>query len=83
MVLTIRLDDNSFHALKTFVPRHSHSRNVLESAVHVSFFDVIINCTETEARSLLLYADHCPKVVEAIEKALGEATEPDRGSTTS
>jgi hypothetical protein len=71
--LKIRFDDNSFHALKRSVPPQSQSRTVLESAVHVTFFEVVINCTEAEARTFLLYADHCPTVVESIEQALREA----------
>ena len=77
--LKIRFDDNSFHALKRSVPPQSQSRTVLESAVHVTFFEVVINCTEAEARTFLLYADHCPAVVASIEQALREAAKSRTG----
>ena len=70
MPIKIFLDDNSFHALKRAIPERSNTRSVLDAAAQQNFFDVIITCTESEARSLLLYADHCPKVVQSIEAAL-------------
>lgn len=58
MVLKIFLDDKSFHCLKQSIPPGSHSKLVLEEAVHLKFFgsNTVISCDETEARNLLLYA---------------------------
>lgn len=70
MPIKIFLDDNSFHALKRAIPERSNARSVLDTATHQNFFDVIITCTESEARNLRVYASHCPKVVQSIEAAL-------------
>lgn len=70
MSVKIYLDEDSFYSLKQAVPRSSHTRTVLESVERASFFHVVITCAEAEARNLLLYADHCPRAVESIEKAL-------------
>jgi hypothetical protein len=70
MSLKIYLDEDSYHSLKRAVPRSSRSRTVLESVERASFFNIVITCGEAEARNLLLYADHCPRAVESIEKAL-------------
>jgi hypothetical protein len=70
MPVKIFLDDNSFHALKRAIPECSNARSVLATAAQQNFFDVMITCTESEARNLLLYADHCPTVVQSIEAAL-------------
>ena len=75
MVLKIFLDDKSFHCLKQSIPPGSHSKLVLEEAIHLKFFgsNTVISCDETEARNLLLYAGHCRGVVSSIQKALVSA----------
>jgi hypothetical protein len=35
--------------------------------------NAVVSCDEAEARSLLLYAGHCPGVVASINKALRSA----------
>jgi hypothetical protein len=70
VTIKIFLDRNSFHTLKQSVPPRSNSRLVLDSAVPVGFANVLLTCTETEARNLLRYADHLPKVLASIQQAL-------------
>ena len=72
MTLKIFLDDKGFHCLKRCIPHGSHSKFVVEEAVHVNFFgsNAVVSCDETEARNLLMYASHCPTVVASIHKAL-------------
>ena len=72
MALKIFLDDKSFHCLKQSIPSGSHSKLVVEQAVHLNFFggNTVVSCQEPEARNLLLYAGHCPGVVASIHKAL-------------
>jgi hypothetical protein len=38
--------------------------------------NAVVSCGETEGRNLLLYANHCPGVVAAIQKALRSAGLP-------
>ena len=77
-MLKLFLDDRSFHCLKVSVPSGSRSRVVVEGSVRLEFFgsNVVISCTESEARSLLFYAEHCPGVVAAIQEALRSADWP-------
>jgi len=72
VILKIFLDDKGFHCLKRYIPAGSHSKFVLEEAVHIEFFggSAVISCDETETRNLLLYAGHCPSVVASIHEAL-------------
>ena len=72
MTLKIFLDDKGFHCLKRCIPAGSHSKFVLEDAVHINFFgsNAVISCDEAEARNLLLYAEHCQSVIASIHKAL-------------
>jgi hypothetical protein len=72
MTLKIFLDDKGFHCLKRSIPPGSHSKVVVNEAVHVTFYgsNAVISCDEAEARNLLLYADHCPTVVASIHEAL-------------
>jgi hypothetical protein len=78
MTLKIFLDDKSFHCLKRSIPAGSRSKLIIESAVHLQFFgsNAVVSCGETEGRNLLLYANHCPGVVAAIQKALRSAGLP-------
>jgi hypothetical protein len=75
LVLKIFLDDKSFHCLKHSIPLGSHSKLVMEQAVHLKLFggNAVLSCDETEARNLLLYAGHCPGVVASVQKALRSA----------
>jgi hypothetical protein len=78
MKLTIFLDDKSFHCLKQSIPARSHSKLIIESAVHLQFFGskTVVSCDEAEARNLLLYAGHCPGVIASIHEALRSAGLP-------
>ena len=78
MTLKIFLDDKGFDCLKRSIPAGSHSRFVVEEAVHLNFFgsNAVLSCDEAEARNLLLYASHCPTVVASIHKALLSAGVP-------
>jgi hypothetical protein len=78
MNLKIFLDHKGFQCLKQCIPAGSHSKSVLNNAVHMNSFGdtAIITCDEAEARNLLLYADHCPSVVASIHKALRSAGLP-------
>jgi hypothetical protein len=73
--LKIFLDDKSFHCLKHSIPLGSHSKLVIEHAVHLNLFgsNTVLSCDESEARNLLLYAGHCPGVVASVQKALRSA----------
>ena len=75
MTLKIFLDDKSFHCLKEAIPPGSRSKLVLQHAVHLESFgsNTVITCNEPEARSLLLYAVHCPGVIASIHGALRSA----------
>jgi hypothetical protein len=75
MVLKIFLDDKSFHCLKQSIPPGSHSKLILDHAVHLNLFgsNAVVSCDVTEARNLLLYAGHCPGVVASVHKALRSA----------
>jgi hypothetical protein len=75
MTLKILLDDKGFDCLKRSIPAASHSKFVVEEAMHLIFFgsNAVISCDEAEARNLLIYADHCPSVVASIHKALFSA----------
>ena len=72
MIIKIFLDDKSFHCLKQSIPPGSHSKIVIEHAVHLNFFgsNTVLSCEEAEARNLLLYAGHCPGVAASVHKAL-------------
>src|SRR5438874_9321906 len=72
MSLKIFLDDRSFHCLKRSVPHGSHSKSILNDAVHLKLFgnDVVISCDEAQAHNLLLYAGHCPDVIASIHYTL-------------
>jgi hypothetical protein len=72
MTLKISLDDGSFHSLKECIPPASRSTLLLQEAVRLEFFgsNAVITCTEAEARTLLLYAEHCPDVIASINEAL-------------
>jgi hypothetical protein len=74
----IFLDDKSFHCLKQSIPVGSHSKLIVESALHLSFFggNAVVSCDEPEARNLLLYANRCPGVVASIHEALRAAGLP-------
>jgi hypothetical protein len=74
-ILKICLDDNTFHFLKRSVPELSQARAVLNSAEQVKFFDVVLTCTESQARNLLLYADGCPKAIAIISAILRKECE--------
>ena len=78
MVLKIFLDDKGFHCLKRCIPRASHSKIVVEEAMHLTFFgsNTVITCNEAEARNLLIYASHCPTAVASIHKAFRSAGLP-------
>jgi hypothetical protein len=78
MVLKIFLDDKGFHCLKRCIPRASHSKIVVEEAMHLTFFgsNSVITCSEAEARNLLIYASHCPTAVASIHKAFRSAGLP-------
>ena len=76
MFLKILLDDDSFCILKRSVPRRSQFIGVLEAAVQAGGSRVAISCSESEARALLLYAEHSPKVVTSIQQALGSVELP-------
>ena len=70
--LTIFLHDKALQSLKRAVPRHSHSRSVLNEAdrwnVHHPYLgNNVIRCDELRARNLLLYARNCPEAVAAIQ----------------
>ena len=71
MTLKVFLDEKGFHCLKQCIPAASHSKAVLKDAVHVNSFGslFVISCDESEARNLLLYANHCPSVVASIHEA--------------
>ena len=71
--LKIRLDERSLELLKRSVPRGSHCRAVLDSAVHLDFLNVVITCTEDEARSFLLYAREFEDLAKSVEGALSAA----------
>jgi hypothetical protein len=78
MVLKIFLDDKGFHCLKRCIPRASHSKIVVEEAMHLTFFgsNTVLTCNEAEARNLLIYASHCPTAVASIHKAFRSAGLP-------
>lgn len=75
MTLKIFLDDKSFHCLKEAIPPGSRSKLVLQHAVRLGSFgsNTVITCNEAQARSLLLYAVHCPGVIASIHEALRSA----------
>lgn len=77
-MLTIFLDDKSFHSLKQCIPAGSRANIIIESALQLKRFgsDAVITCEATEARTLLLYADSCPSVVESVHNALRSAELP-------
>ena len=68
--MKIVLDNDSFLTLKRSVPPHSQAVKVLQTAVHFGVYRVALTCTEAQARALLLYAEHSPKVVASIQAAL-------------
>ena len=76
MFLKLLLDDDSFCTLKRSVPPRSQFIGVLEAAVHAGGSRVAISCNESEARALLLYAEHSPKLVTLIQEALGAVELP-------
>jgi hypothetical protein len=78
MILKIFLDNKSFHCLKQYIPAASPSKLIIKNAFHLKFFggNTVVSCDETEARNLLLYADHCPGVIASIHKALRAAGLP-------
>jgi hypothetical protein len=78
MILKIFLDDKGFHHLRRCIPTGSHSKVVLEEAVHLTFFgsNAVISCDEAEARNLLIYAKQCPSVIASIHKAFLSAGLP-------
>ena len=76
MPLKIVFDDDSFYTLKRSVPPHSQSAEVLKAAVHFGVSRVAITCSEPEARALLLYAEHSPKLVASIQAALRSGNAP-------
>ncbi len=75
MTLKIFLDDRSFHCLKEAIPSGSRSKLVLQRAVRLTSFggNTVITCNEPEARSLLLYALHCPGAIASIHETLRAA----------
>jgi len=78
MNLEIVLDDKSFHSLKQSMPKGSRSNLTMEKAFHLKRFgsNAVIICDAAEARTLLLYAGHCPGVTAPIHRALREAGLP-------
>lgn len=82
MTLKIFLDDKSFHSLKQSIPAGSRSKVLLEEAIRLRFFgsNAVITCTEAEARSLLLYAEHCPGVIASVHQAFRSAGLPLEGT---
>jgi hypothetical protein len=76
----IVLDDDTFHLLKRSIPQDSHARKILDAAEYVKFFEVILSCSEGEARYLLLYFENCPKAVAAIQQALRAADLSEKSS---
>ena len=75
MTLKIFLDDKSFYSLKQSIPPGSRSKVLLQEAVRLEFFgsNAVITCTEAEARSLLLYAEHCPGVIASVHQSFRSA----------
>ena len=75
MTLKIFLDDKSFYSLKQSIPPGSRSKVLLQEAVRLEFFgsNAVITCTEAEARSLLLYAEHCPGVIASVQQSFRSA----------
>ena len=75
MTLKIFLDDKSFHCLTQSIPAGSRFKSIIEKAVHLDLFggNAVLSCDEAEARTLLLYAEHCPGVIASIHKAFSAA----------
>jgi len=78
MTLKIFLDDKSFHCLNQSIPAGSHSKLIIRKAVHLDLFgrNAVLTCEETEARNLLIYAEHCPSVIASIHNAFQSAGLP-------
>lgn len=72
MLLKIVLDDKSLHCLKRCIPPGSRAKLVFDEAASMKFFgsNTVVSCDDAEARTLLIYASHCPGAVASIQKAL-------------
>ena len=75
VTLKIFLNDKSFRCLKHAIPSGSHSKFVIRKAVHLDLFggNTVLSCEEAEARNLLMYARHCPRVIASIHRAFHAA----------
>jgi hypothetical protein len=71
VTLKIFLDDKSLRCLKRAIPRGSHSKLIIQKAVRLHLFggNAVLSCVESEARNLLIYARHCPRVIASIHRA--------------
>jgi hypothetical protein len=78
MNLKIFLNDESFLCLRRSIPPGSHSKMIIQKAVHLDLFgsNTVVRCEEAEARNLLLYAGHCPGVLASIHESLRSAGLP-------
>jgi hypothetical protein len=79
-VLKIFIDKKNFECLRGSLPAGSHSKSVLDQAVHFANVgglflgsNFVVTCTDAEARNLLMYAiDKCPGTASIIAEALRE-----------